>query len=95
VMGEHNGTTLRRRYGACGTWVCPMHMVRWVFSRHGGGEPPTAAAVARAEELEHGRQFFWFYSRSAAAGTAEMGLPCVPSVMCPECYSQRRRRAGA
>jgi hypothetical protein len=44
-----------------------MHIVRWVFSRHGGGEPPSAATVARAEELEHVRQFFWFYSRSAAA----------------------------
>jgi hypothetical protein len=60
--------------------------------------------VARAEELEHVRQFFWFYSRSAAATVnnissavgrirkfeAEMGLPCVPSVMYayPECYSE-------
>ena len=79
-----------------------MHIVRWVFSRHGGGEPPSAATVARAEELEHVRQFFWFYSRSAAATVnnissadgrirkfeAEMGLPCVPSVMYPECYSE-------
>jgi hypothetical protein len=94
VMGGHNGVTLRRRGGACGTWVCPMHMVRGVFSRHGGGEPPPAAAAARTEELEHVRQFFWFYSRSAAATVnnissavgrirkfeAEMGLPCVPSV---------------
>ena len=74
-------------------------MVRWAFSRHGGEEPPSAA---RAEELEHVRQFFWFYSRSAAATVnnissavgrirkfeAEMGLPCVPSVMYPECYSE-------
>jgi hypothetical protein len=34
-----------------------MHMVRWVLSRHGGEEPPSAATVARAEELEHVRQF--------------------------------------
>jgi hypothetical protein len=79
-----------------------MHVVRWVFSRHGGGEPPSAAMAARAEELEHVRQFFWFYSRSAAATAnnissavgrirkfeAEMGLPCVPSVMYPECHSE-------
>ena len=102
VMGDHNGVTLRANDDACGTWVCPMHMVRWVFSRHGGEEPPSAATVARAEELEHVRQFFWFYSRSAAATVnnissavgrirkfeAEMGLPCVPSVMYPECYSE-------
>jgi hypothetical protein len=36
-VGEHNGVTLRHRDDACETWVCPMHMVRWVFSRHGGG----------------------------------------------------------
>ena len=101
VMGEHNGVTLRHRDDACGTWVCPMHVVQWVFARHGGSEKPTAAVVARAEELEHVRQFFWFYSRSAAATVnnissavgrirrfeEELGLPCTPSVYFPEWYS--------
>ena len=97
-MGEHNGVTLRCRDDACGTWVCPQHMVRWVFARHGGSEKPSPEVVARAEELEHVRQFFWFYSRSAAATVnnissavgrirrfeAEMGLPCTPSVLFPD-----------
>jgi hypothetical protein len=91
VMGEHDGVTLRCRDDACGTWVCPMHMVRWGFSRQRGRKSWRARASV-----------FWVYSRSAAATVnnissavghirkfeAEMGIPCVPSVMYPECYSE-------
>ena len=66
VMGDYNGVTLRRNDDLCGTWVCPEHVVSWVYSKLPGGPPPPDIR-AQAVELEHVRQLTWFYSRSSEA----------------------------
>jgi hypothetical protein len=40
VMGDYNGITLRKNDDCCGTWVCPEHVVSWVYSKLPGGPPP-------------------------------------------------------
>ena len=100
VMGDYNGVTLRRNDDCCRTWVCPEHVVSWVYSKLPGGQPDPVVR-AQAVELEHLRQLTWFYSRSSEAtvnnissATARiynfqeaMGVPIVPSVYCPTAHS--------
>jgi hypothetical protein len=96
VMGDYNGVTLRRNDDCCRTWVCPEHVVSWVYSKLPGGQPDPVVR-AQAVELEHVRQLTWFYSRSSEAtvnnissATARiynfqeaMGVPIAPPVWCP------------
>ena len=99
-MGDYNGVTLRRNDDFCGTaWVCPEHVVSWVYSKLPGGPPPPDIR-AQAVELEHVRQLTWFYPRSSEAAVNNissaakrirkfedaMGVPMVPSVYEPELY---------
>ena len=100
VMGDYNGITLRRNDDLCGTWVCPEHVVSWVYSKLPGGPPPPDVR-AHAVELEHVRQLTWFYSRSSEATINKlssavkrirkfedaMGVHMVPSVYEPELHS--------
>ena len=64
VMGAQAGVDggLHINHDCAGFWVCPEHIVSWVYRDI---ELPPQDVVRQAIELETVRQYMWFYSRSA------------------------------
>jgi hypothetical protein len=60
---------LRHADDLAGSWVCPEHVVSWVYQ--GAPLPPTHVML-QAIQLEHARQYMWFYSRSSAATVSNL-----------------------
>ena len=55
---------LRHADDLAGSWVCPCHVVMYVY---GTTSLPPSAIIREAVQLESARQYMWFYSRSSAS----------------------------
>ena len=71
VMGAQAGKNggLHVNHDCAGHWVCPEHIVAWVYKNR---PLPPAKVVREAVELETVRQYMFFYSRSAAKTASNM-----------------------
>ena len=65
--GKNGG--LHVNHDCAGHWVCPEHIVAWVYKNR---PLPPAKVVREAVELETVRQYMFFYSRSAAKTASNM-----------------------